>query len=74
MTRKKNAKKTITTLLYLFFSSTKARDVINVIAGRTGNIYLLIFPEERDKKKNIHANHIKKYLMLPSVLMLLNVK
>jgi hypothetical protein len=65
MTRKKNARKTSIILVYLLFSSTKARDVINVIAGRTGNIYLLIFPEERDNKKNIHANHIRKYLIPP---------
>lgn len=33
-------------------------------------MYLLILPDDRDRKRNIHRNQIRKYLVFGSVLIL----
>jgi hypothetical protein len=54
--------------LYLLYLFVKAYDVTSEIEGKTGSIYLLILPEDIEKKINIHINQTRKYFIAGSFL------
>ncbi|MCX5811046.1 MAG: hypothetical protein NT178_00645 [Proteobacteria bacterium] len=54
--------------LYLLSFLIKAYEVKSEIEGKTGSIYLLILPEEMEKKTNIHKNHTRKNFIPVSFL------
>ena len=54
--------------LYLLFSLVNPKEAMNEIDGNTGSIYLLILPEEKERKMNIHKNQIRKNFVLVSCL------
>jgi len=55
--------------LYLCSGFKNAKDVKMAIGGSTGSIYLLILPDDREKKTNIHNNHNMKKPVFRSSLM-----
>ena len=65
----KNNKERVKNIIELYRCSgfENAKDVRMDKGGSAGSIYLLILPDEREKKTNIHNDHIiKKTIFLSS--------